>query len=125
MPLLHEIEFPSTISWLVDSVIVGGHITPTGAGGTTGPIRFILAAAGTVPLTLLNLGAWAATFLLLIFRCPRANGIMQTAKSRRKAPRRSCALMVELICFFILVPLFQSDFSVILSVYRTPVFAQL
>src|SRR3954451_5032279 len=55
--LLHAIEFPSTMLWLVDSVIVGGHMAPlgwfdrAGTGKCTAPA---LPGIGTLPRALTN-----------------------------------------------------------------------
>src|SRR6266540_5481345 len=48
--------------------------------------------------------AFAAALRLAVFRCASENGIAHTATSERRinALRRICALMVGLICFFML-----------------------
>src|SRR5207249_11673507 len=52
-----------------------------------------------------GLAAGLATLRLVVFRCASENGIahMATSESRINALRRICALMVGLICFFMLV----------------------
>jgi len=48
----------------------------TPCGNAAAPKLGILAAAGTVPLMLLILGAWDKSFVLLLCRWPNARGIV-------------------------------------------------
>ncbi len=101
--------FPSTIAWLVDCVIEDGH-TPLGSGNTGAKRLHVLGGAGAAPLTLLILGSWTATLLLLICRWPNARGITlitTKSKARQIAFQPICIPIVLLVCLLI----FGSSFT--------------
>jgi len=101
--------FPSTIAWLVDCVIVDGH-TPSGSGNTGAKGLHVWGEAGAAPLTLLILGTWTATLLLLICRWANARGITlitTKSKARQIALQLICIPIVLLVCLLI----FGSSFT--------------